>query len=82
MAWIKTVDPEEAAGSLKRIYDDSLKRSGKVFNVVSLQSSRPHVLKASLSLYSAIMISSRSGLSRIEREMIATVVSKTNGCFY
>jgi len=82
MAWIKTVGPGEATGLLKRIYDDAVKRAGRVFNVVRLQSPRPHVLKSSLSLYTAIMFSPSSGLSRVEREMIATVVSRTNGCFY
>ena len=82
MAWIKTVPPEEATGALKRLYEAAVERAGKVFNVVRLQSPRPHVLRASLQLYSQIMRSPESGLSRAEREMIAVAVSKANGCFY
>ena len=82
MAWIKTVPVEEATGGLKRLYDAAIRRAGKVYNVVRLQSPRPRVLKASMQLYGEIMHSRESGLSRAEREMIAVAVSKANGCFY
>jgi len=82
MAWIETVAPEDATGILKRIYDQAVKRAGKVFNVIRLQSSRPLVLRASIQLYQQIMRGEESGLSRAEREMIATAVSRANGCFY
>lgn len=82
MAWIETVSPERATGLLKRLYDESIRRAGKVFNIVRIQSRRPRVLRNSTLLYSEIMLSAESGLSRIQREMIATVVSHANGCHY
>ncbi len=82
MAWIETVPPERATGTLKRIYGEAVRRAGKVYNVIRLQSPRPHVLRASIQLYRQIMHSPESGLSRAEREMIATTVSSVNGCFY
>lgn len=82
MAWIRTVEPDEATGLLRKIYDDAVRRAGKVFNVVRLQSPRPRVLQASMRLYKEIMFSPESGLSRAEREMIATAVSAVNGCHY
>ena len=82
MAWIRTVAPEEAEGLLKRLYDAALERAGKVFNVIRVQSPRPHVLRASTRLYVEIMHAPRSALSRAEREMIATAVSRINGCHY
>jgi uncharacterized peroxidase-related enzyme len=82
MAWIETVAPEDATGTLARIYKAARNRAGRVFNVVRLQSPRPHVLRASMQLYQQIMFSPESGLSRAEREMIAVTVSRTNGCFY
>jgi uncharacterized peroxidase-related enzyme len=82
MAWIETVPPEEATGTLKRLYAEAVRRAGKVYNVIRLQSPRPHVLRASIQLYQQIMHSPESGLSRAEREMIATTVSRVNGCFY
>jgi alkylhydroperoxidase family enzyme len=42
---------------------------------------RPRQLEASLGLYQAVMFG-ESGLSRAERELIATVVSRVNECFY
>jgi hypothetical protein len=47
-----------------------------------VQSSRPRVLKASTTLYLEIMHSGDSGLSRAQREMIATAVSGFNNCHY
>lgn len=82
MAWIETVAPEDATGALSRIYKAAARRAGRVFNIIRLQSSRPHVLRASVQLYQQIMFSSQSGLSRAEREMIAVTVSQANGCFY
>ncbi len=82
MSWIKTVAPDEAEGLLRRLYDAALQRAGKVFNVIRVQSPRPAVLRASTQLYAEVMHGRESGLTRAEREMIATVVSRENGCFY
>lgn len=82
MAWIKTVDPSEATGTLKRLYAAALARAGKVFNIIRVQSPRPDVLRASTQLYTAVMHSPRSPLSRARREMIATAVSSWNHCHY
>jgi alkylhydroperoxidase family enzyme len=67
---------------LKRLYDEAVRRAGKIFNIVSIQSPRPRVMRNSTSLYSEIMLSDESALSRIQREMIATAVSRANGCHY
>ncbi len=82
MAWIRTIDPADAQGLLKTLYDAALRRAGKVFNVVRLQSPRPKVLEASTELYVRLMRSPEGTLSRAQREMIATVVSRENGCHY
>lgn len=82
MAWIKTIASEDAEGLLRRLYDAALKRTGKIFNVIRLQSLRPQVLRASTQLYTELMHGRESGLTRVEREMIATVVSHSNACFY
>lgn len=81
MAWIKMVEPEKATGALKVEYDKALQRAGKVFNILKVQSLNPHSLHASTEMYLAI-IHGPSGLSRSEREMLATVVSWANHCFY
>ncbi len=82
MPYIQTVAPEAADGLLGRLYQAAIKRAGKVFNVIRLQSPRPHILRASTALYLEVMQGTRSPLSRAQREMIATVVSGVNACHY
>lgn len=82
MAWIEIPATDQASGLLRRIYDDAVKRAGRVFNIISIQSRRPKVLHASTRLYQEVMLSPESDLSRIQREMLATVVSRVNHCHY
>ncbi len=81
MAWIKMVEPAEAEGELKAEYEQAVQRAGKVFNILKVQSLNPASLHASMQMYLATMYGP-SGLSRAEREMLATVVSWANHCFY
>ena len=81
MAWIEIVAPGEAEGRLARVYDAAVKRAGRVFNIVRLQSLNPPVLRASMALYQEAVLGD-SPLSRAQREMIATVVSRANDCHY
>ena len=81
MPYIRTVPDDEAEGVLRREYDAALRRAGKVFNVVRIQSLRPRVLRASIALYAALMIE-EGALPRWVRELLAVVVSRTNGCHY
>jgi uncharacterized peroxidase-related enzyme len=82
MSWIRTVPPDEAQGLLRRLYDAAVARAGKVFHVVRVQSLRPRVLQASTRLYSELMFGENGVLTRAQREMIATAVSRANGCHY
>ena len=81
MSWIETIQPEKATGELKIEYDQAIKRAGKVFNILKVQSLNPASLRASMQLYLATMYGA-SSLSRADREMLATVVSWANDCFY
>ena len=81
MAWIQMLEPEDATGELKLEYDKAVNRAGKVFNIVKVQSLNARALRASMEMYRVIM-HGPSGLSRAEREMLATVVSWANRCFY
>lgn len=82
MAWIRTVEPSEASGLLRQVYEVAVRRAGRVFNILRIQSLRPKVLRSSTRLYLEVMHSRDNGLSRAQREMIATTVSQVNGCFY
>jgi uncharacterized peroxidase-related enzyme len=81
MAHIRLVSVEEATDALKREYDEAVTRAGKVFNIVKAMSLRPGVLRRSMGLYKAIMFGP-SELSRVERELLAVVVSTVNSCHY
>ena len=81
MAWIKTIAPQDADGPLKEEYDAAIRRAGRVYGILRVQSLNAETLHRSLELYKAAM-HGPSGLSRTEREMLATVVSRANDCFY
>lgn len=81
MAYIRTIAPDEATGELKQHYDAAVKRAGRVFNIVRLQSLNPRALAASIELYKTLMLGPGT-LARATREMLATVVSRETGCFY
>ena len=81
MPYIRTVSPQAAKGLVKRIYDEALRRAGRIWNVLRIQSIRPEALQASLGMYQVLM-HGRSPLSRAQREMIAVVVSRVNNCYY
>jgi alkylhydroperoxidase family enzyme len=81
MPHIRLIDPEDADGMLAEEYDAAVERAGKVFNIVRSMSLNPEVLKASIEMYKAIMFGP-SPLTRQERELLATVVSAENECYY
>ena len=80
--WIETVAPEQATGLLAKLYKAAIDRAGKVFNVIRIQSPRPRVLRVSTLLYTEVMYGEKSPLSRAQREMLATAVSRLNACEY
>jgi hypothetical protein len=81
VAHLRLTEVDEATGLLKEEYDAAVGRAGKVFNIVKSMSLRPPVLRRSMELYKAIMFG-QCGLSRQERELLATVVSRENDCHY
>ena len=81
MARIKIVDHQESEGRLREIYDDIVRKRGKLAGIHQVQSLRPESIVHHMDLYMEIMFS-RSELSRAEREMMAVVVSIANGCRY
>jgi alkylhydroperoxidase family enzyme len=79
--YIRLIEPDEATGAVAREYDDAVKRAGKVFHIVKAMSPNPGVLRRSMALYGGIM-HGPSELSRVERELLAVVVSRENDCHY
>ena len=81
MAWIRMIDEDEAEGKLAKLYERFREPGGGVDNILKIHSLNPPSLKGHFELYKTVM-RGRSPLTRIQREMIAVVVSKTNGCHY
>ena len=66
---------------MKRELDAARRRAGRVWNIVRAMTPNPAVLRASMNLYRAIMYGP-SPLTRVQRELLAVVVSGRNGCVY
>ena len=81
MAFVKRVRHDRAKGLLKKIYGGGVKRAGKVFHILDVQSLRPEALRDGMAFYVTVM-KGPSELSRARRELIATVVSAANACHY
>lgn len=81
MSWITEIPREQATGLLRRELDAAVERSGRVWNIVQVMSLNAPVLRATMGQYAAIMFGP-SPLSRVQRELLATVVSAEVGCFY
>lgn len=81
MSRINIVQPGEAIGKLKEIYEHLENQRGQIAEVHKIQSLRPESIVKHMDLYMEIMFS-KSELSRPQREMIAVVVSVNNNCSY
>ncbi|MCE3287764.1 MAG: hypothetical protein K0S64_1370 [Gaiellaceae bacterium] len=79
--YLRLIREDEAEGLLREEYDAAVERAGKVFNILKAMSLNPRVLRASMELYKEIMLG-ESGLSRRERELLATVTSAEQSCHY
>jgi alkylhydroperoxidase family enzyme len=79
--WIEQVPFEDADGLLKRQFEEAVERAGRVWNIVHVMSVNPRALRDSIRLYSTLM-KAESPLTRIQRELLATVVSAELECHY
>jgi uncharacterized peroxidase-related enzyme len=66
---------------LQVIWSKCVEKLGFVPNVLNTYSLRPQRLRNFMAMYNEIMLSP-SGLSKLEREMVAVVVSSANRCYY
>ena len=81
MSWIEEIDVSEADGKLAEMYAELLKQRGKISNILKVHSLNPAAMEDHLGLYMTLMFG-KSGLSRLEREAVAVVVSASNDCAY
>ena len=77
MAWIETISPEQATGTLREAYDWQARRLGAPTEYTQLGSLYPDLVMLRLQLYKTVE-ACPSGLSPIERQLAALVTSVLN----
>ena len=81
MAWIRTIDEDDAEGKLREHYARLREPWGGVDNILKIHSLNPDSLWGHFDLYRTLM-RGRSPLTGVQREMIGVVVSAANRCHY
>lgn len=81
MPWIDQIPVDEAKGLLKKQLDAALERAGRVWYIVHIMSLNPRALRDGIKFYSTVLFG-ESPLTRVQREMLATVASAELDCDY
>ena len=81
MAFIKLFKFQDSTGLLKKEYEKGMRRAGRIWNVLTIQSQTPQILKDSMNLYGSTMFGD-SNISRFDSELLAVVTSMSNECEY
>ena len=81
MAFIEQISEDEATGAIAQIYATAQNRAGGVANILKVMSLDPATLQTSMQFYLSLM-KSKNALSNVRKEMLATVVSHVNDCYY
>lgn len=82
MAWVKIVDPGDAGGLVKEVYERNVsarQRWGEVAEITKVFSLRPDLL-AARETFANTMTFGGSGLGRYREELIAVSISALLGC--
>jgi uncharacterized peroxidase-related enzyme len=74
-------DADAHDDDLRQYLDKCIEKLGFVPNVLKAYGLRPKKLRNFIQFYNELMLGD-SGLSKLEREMIAVVVSSANRCYY
>lgn len=75
-------EPEEYPEDLAAYFAKCDEKLGMRPNVLLAYTARPEKFRTFTRFYNQLMLSEDSGLSKLEREMIAVVVSSANRCYY
>ena len=96
VTWIKTIPAAEAAGELKRCYEaiyalypaeygqevaSLVRPDGTVDSITAAHSLLPEAMRHAMSAFGTLLAHNLP-LTRRQQEMICTVVSTQNRCFY
>ncbi len=81
MAFINIFNFEDSSGLLKKEYEKGIRRAGRLWKVLTIQSQTPEILQESMRLYGSTM-HGNSKISRFNRELLAVITSISNECEY
>jgi hypothetical protein len=82
VAWIEIIDELGASGRLRELYEGVIDPEyGRVDTILRIHSLHPEGLRTHYELYREVMTGTPT-LRKVEREMIALVVSVLNECHY
>lgn len=82
MAWIERIPEDRAQGRLAELYAEMVDPAyGRVDTILQIHSLHPEGLAGHWKVYRESMRSTPT-LRKVDREMIAVVVSKINDCHY
>lgn len=81
MAYIRQIAADTARGPLQRVYAAAMERVGGIANIIRIMSLDGYVCQASMQMYTSLM-KRDNALEPATREMLATVVSHANDCYY
>ena len=82
IAWIETIEPNDADGLLRELYERVKTPHGTVDNVMKAHSLRPHTLEGHLVLYKSVLHNPGNVLPLWFLETVASYVSIANACEY
>jgi len=82
MSWIKSIEYEQAAGTLKRLYDRVKGPNNYIDNILKVHSLRPHSLKGHMALYKNVLHHRDNSFPKWLLETLGVYVSILNGCAY
>jgi uncharacterized peroxidase-related enzyme len=78
---LSTPDEASVPDDLKPYWAKCREKLGMIPNVLTAYALRPEKLRTFIAMYNELMLGA-SGLSKLEREMVAVVVSSINRCYY
>src|SRR5262249_1393095 len=78
---LPVADPDTLDEDLQELFALCREKLGIVPNVLRAYSLRPQKLRNFVAMYNELMLAP-SGLTKLEREMVAVVVSSANRCYY
>ena len=65
----------------KKEYEKGIRRAGRLWKILTIQSQTPEILEDSMRLYGSTMYGN-SKITRFDRELLAVVTSVANECEY